>query len=605
MKRARLAYLFLFFAFALIVRVHAQNTIVGDGFGARSWYKPSNFSANSYGGFFTCGPENSLYGWAYKYPQLITNDSNINAPITEPIPVYGLKNIKFHTGGYMAAAIKTNDSAYAWSRRFPPTPVLGNVKFADAGINMVAFIKFDGSLWLTYEDTNSLKTRSLPSIPNPVRVGVGWGVVYVLSSNGKVYCIENPISNPTVGKESLQSIIDIKLTSVSAAALDSGGRVFEIFYKTTGHPTSELKFPYPIIALSGQCDGYLNLFLSQNGNCYDKSAELIDGNVVEILCGEGHYQWMTNDRKWHDIHFYGEPMNLNWDSFPCQPDNPVFFSTQSFCLGDSVVYRDKSYHKAGLFEFTENDSFFSLTLSTKDTAYEYWQRTVCSSQPAPPKRERLWSYQNDSVCEAIFVDTVFVTIPTLKIRVVTCENSVSVRGITYFKDTTFSFIKKSKGLCDSVIDVDIQFFKSVDSSIIIGKCPGEIIQFNGQSYRKQGIYTSKLFNHLGCDSIRFTLLVQDSNCFPIIFIPDAFTPNNTGPSLNNTFLPHTDRMNQFHMQIFDRWGAKLFDSYDLALGWDGTYHNQPAQDGVYSYCIEVESLEHEHYSFSGTFTLIR
>ena len=98
----------------------------------------------------------------------------------------------------MAAAIKSNDSAYAWSRRFPPIPVLSNVKFADAGINMVAFIQFDGSLWLTYEDTNSLKTRSLPMIANPVRVGVGYGVVYVLSSDGQVYCIENPTSNPTV-----------------------------------------------------------------------------------------------------------------------------------------------------------------------------------------------------------------------------------------------------------------------------------------------------------------------------------------------------------------------------------------------------------------------
>ncbi len=36
----------------------SQNSIVGDGFGGRLWYKPTNLSSYSYGGFMICGPEN-------------------------------------------------------------------------------------------------------------------------------------------------------------------------------------------------------------------------------------------------------------------------------------------------------------------------------------------------------------------------------------------------------------------------------------------------------------------------------------------------------------------------------------------------------------------
>lgn len=48
----------------------------------------------------------------------------------------------------------------------------------------------------------------------------------------------------------------------------------------------------------------------------------------------------------------------------------------------------------------------------------------------------------------------------------------------------------------------------------------------------------------------------------------------------------------FDMQIFDRWGNKVFYAKNPNSGWDGTYNTVPVSAGVYS--VKVE------YSFSNS-----
>jgi gliding motility-associated-like protein len=91
----------------------------------------------------------------------------------------------------------------------------------------------------------------------------------------------------------------------------------------------------------------------------------------------------------------------------------------------------------------------------------------------------------------------------------------------------------------------------------------------------------------------------------IIFVPDAFTPDNAGPNENNTFRPYVINNKTYEMLIFNRWGEKMFETTDLSRGWDGNYRGQPAQDGVYVYKMIVTSLEDKVFQYNGTFTLIR
>jgi len=91
----------------------------------------------------------------------------------------------------------------------------------------------------------------------------------------------------------------------------------------------------------------------------------------------------------------------------------------------------------------------------------------------------------------------------------------------------------------------------------------------------------------------------------IIFVPDAFTPDNSGPNENNTFKPYVINNKTYEMLIFNRWGEKMFETTDLSKGWDGNYLGKPAQDGVYVYKMIVTSLEDKVFQYNGTFTLIR
>ena len=71
----------------------------------------------------------------------------------------------------------------------------------------------------------------------------------------------------------------------------------------------------------------------------------------------------------------------------------------------------------------------------------------------------------------------------------------------------------------------------------------------------------------------------DSLCFASIAIPNIFSPN--GDGLNDTFhVLHFCQFDPFTMHIYNRWGEKVFESHDIAKGWDGKYKNemQPSEE---------------------------
>jgi hypothetical protein len=49
----------------------------------------------------------------------------------------------------------------------------------------------------------------------------------------------------------------------------------------------------------------------------------------------------------------------------------------------------------------------------------------------------------------------------------------------------------------------------------------------------------------------------------------------------------------------------MYETSDLAKGWDGNFLGKPAQQGVYVYRIIVTSQDDKEFEFDGTFTLLR
>ncbi len=153
--------------------------------------------------------------------------------------------------------------------------------------------------------------------------------------------------------------------------------------------------------------------------------------------------------------------------------------------------------------------------------------------------------------------------------------------------------------CDSIINLDLTV-NSPTATLFTGAiCPGE----NYAGYTIPGHYIDTLVSVNGCDSIRTIHLAAKEECIPFI-IPNAFTPDNNGR--NDLFRPVIQRgVRNYHMQLYNRYGEKVFESNNHLQGWDGTLKGKPQVSGVYIYHIYFENNEGKVYDKKGTVVLIR
>jgi gliding motility-associated-like protein len=87
-----------------------------------------------------------------------------------------------------------------------------------------------------------------------------------------------------------------------------------------------------------------------------------------------------------------------------------------------------------------------------------------------------------------------------------------------------------------------------------------------------------------------------------VYIPNVFSPNGDGK--NDLFRPAMRGFAESDLNIYNRWGERLFQSRDNT-GWDGTYRGQPVPEGVYMYTLSVLNLYGEKQFFNGTVVLMR
>ncbi len=89
------------------------------------------------------------------------------------------------------------------------------------------------------------------------------------------------------------------------------------------------------------------------------------------------------------------------------------------------------------------------------------------------------------------------------------------------------------------------------------------------------------------------------------YIPNTFTPNND--AWNEMFLGYGTNIKDFHMMIFDRWGNKIFESYDITKGWNGKVKNvgKIVQEDVYVWKVDITDVYLEKHKFIGHVNMIK
>gem|GEM_PF-2623593 len=122
-----------------------------------------------------------------------------------------------------------------------------------------------------------------------------------------------------------------------------------------------------------------------------------------------------------------------------------------------------------------------------------------------------------------------------------------------------------------------------------------------------GVYELLASNDCGTFSSG-PLTIDFGTCHCHVWIPNAFTPN--GNRLNEGFGVEYDcSLETFEMEIYNRWGQKLYHTFSADDKWDGRYAGEMSATGVYLYIItytyrnDYGSLVRE--SKEGSLTLLR
>jgi gliding motility-associated-like protein len=113
-------------------------------------------------------------------------------------------------------------------------------------------------------------------------------------------------------------------------------------------------------------------------------------------------------------------------------------------------------------------------------------------------------------------------------------------------------------------------------------------------------YTLTATSPQGCtssDQVEVTVL----NCFDP---QNAFTPN--GDGINDVWLVNLGAcLVKAKVEVFNRYGAKVFESNEYKNNWDGTYKGKNLPDGTYYYVLTVELIGGKKIYYKGNVTILR
>jgi gliding motility-associated-like protein len=164
----------------------------------------------------------------------------------------------------------------------------------------------------------------------------------------------------------------------------------------------------------------------------------------------------------------------------------------------------------------------------------------------------------------------------------------------------------------SITNPVVMFSTNANGNTVIWSQDGEFISnletFTHEFTEDQpGTYDFELVltNDLGCsDTAHITVVVQDDILF---YVPNTFTPD--GNEFNQVFQPIITSgidLTSYQLEIYNRWGERIFQSTNTEDYWDGTYKAEKCQDGTYTWEITFKSkYNSKRFEYVGHVNLLR
>lgn len=92
----------------------------------------------------------------------------------------------------------------------------------------------------------------------------------------------------------------------------------------------------------------------------------------------------------------------------------------------------------------------------------------------------------------------------------------------------------------------------------------------------------------------------------VVIFSKEFMYLNTSDNMVNVFKPEVTDVYDYSLLVYDRLGAKIFETSNFEQGWDGYYKGELCKQDVYVYKIVFfDSARKDYHSYDGKITLLR
>lgn len=276
-------------------------------------------------------------------------------------------------------------------------------------------------------------------------------------------------------------------------------------------------------------------------------------------------------------------------------NNPVAVQNNSDPAYTQYTYLYENRNTSTLFDSTTNNQSvpYTFTRSFSDTGN---YRIIA-------RPDILVGFDPELIKTCLINDTLDVKViapaPAFSLQKDTLSQSTPLIKMTNLSDTSLNFNylwELRKTWSPTVLRSSNATNENPDYTIDIGEDTG-YFQVCLTSYAK-GLSLTEACADSVCDT--FSILFTTS-----FDIPNVFTPNGDGK--NDFFRVAIQGEQEFKVTIYNRWGAKVFESGAASESWNGKNQNDGSEcpSGVYYYVLDYKLRGRNSESKSGTVTLIR
>jgi gliding motility-associated-like protein len=347
--------------------------------------------------------------------------------------------------------------------------------------------------------------------------------------------------------------------------------------------------------------------LISNGSCTDTVFQLVEVNTISVEAGndtsfcnnpillQANSNGLVTSFLWSSNNYFSDTLSL--DSFLLVSNSMQYYVmvTDGICQAiDSVELKTENIDisLSGIFEICKGDSAFikvNNLISIIPLIKYQWS----------PSNNLTFSADSSSVWIAVDSSIwIFVEVQNQD----GCELRDSV------------FIQANEDpISDSIWASKKPIYKGESTTLNI-QTIDKVLWETGDTTKQivvtptsDSLFFVQVYNDFGCtiyDSIFIPVL--DVFCDEDkIKIPTAFTPNNQQPNNTYRILDNDGIITSFKIEIFNRFGQKVYSSTDKLGYWDGTYQNELLAPQVFDFYLELECYGGKKLFKKGNITLIR